>query len=311
MAAQKEEDFVKGDGGYISDESSFYGDDELRSELEHRSATFSPSTYWSTHKSNLTTLALANIASATTTPSSTAPLKLYNPYEGSLSARQLSESIPSFLSRLPPSTTSSLTTGPWISIANPYTTHRLTSSDWASFITLGERILSSFTAQKSALESSMKGRPKGAITRKLTPLRKTVEEQLLAAAKETRCTSGKWMLFPMPEEVDRTWEAVAQGTARGELGIAAKVATDEGGGDRVPRLVCVYTADFADKKDVRRVLEGLVEMGLVKKRGVMGEERGVFYKCDAYTHLGINSGNEWGLKASLYASKDVLAQSDY
>ena len=91
------------------------------------------------------------------------------------------------------------------------------------------------------------------------------------------------MLFPMPEEVDRTWEAVAQGTARGELGIAAKVATDEGGGDRVPRLVCVYTADFADKKDVRRVLEGLVEMGLVKKRGVMGEERGVFYKCGRFS----------------------------
>jgi len=29
---------------------------------------------------------------------------------------------------------------------------------------------------------------------------------------------------------------------------------------------------------------------------------------DAYTHLGINSGNEWGLKASMYASKDVLEQ---
>ena len=27
---------------------------------------------------------------------------------------------------------------------------------------------------------------------------------------------------------------------------------------------------------------------------------------DAYTHLGINAENEWGLKASLFASKDVL-----
>lgn len=27
---------------------------------------------------------------------------------------------------------------------------------------------------------------------------------------------------------------------------------------------------------------------------------------DAYTHLGINSGNEWGIKASLFSSKDIL-----
>lgn len=28
--------------------------------------------------------------------------------------------------------------------------------------------------------------------------------------------------------------------------------------------------------------------------------------ADAFTHLGINSGNEWGIKASLFSSKDVL-----
>ena len=29
---------------------------------------------------------------------------------------------------------------------------------------------------------------------------------------------------------------------------------------------------------------------------------------DAYTHLGIAAGNEWGLKASLFSSKDVLKE---
>lgn len=29
-------------------------------------------------------------------------------------------------------------------------------------------------------------------------------------------------------------------------------------------------------------------------------------EVDAYTHLGVAAGNEWGLKASLFASKDLL-----
>jgi len=29
--------------------------------------------------------------------------------------------------------------------------------------------------------------------------------------------------------------------------------------------------------------------------------------ADAFTYLGINSGNEWGIKASLFSSKDILS----
>jgi len=32
----------------------------------------------------------------------------------------------------------------------------------------------------------------------------------------------------------------------------------------------------------------------------------VVYVVDAFTHLGINSSNPWGLKASLYSSKEAL-----
>lgn len=83
------------------------------------------------------------------------------------------------------------------------------------------------------------------------------------------------MLFPQPADVNRVWGLVAAATAKGELGIAAKVATDGGDGERVSRLVCVYTGDFSDGGDVRRVVEGLVGMGLVGTGG----ERGVYYKC--------------------------------
>lgn len=172
----------------------------------------------------------------------------------------------------------------------------------------GGEILEDFEATRAGIEASMAGKAKSTIGRKLTPLRKQVETDLYAAAKEKGCTAGKWMLFPMAENVNRIWSLVATATAAGELGHAAKVATDEGLGNAKPRLICIYTEDFSDKEDVTRVLKRLVEMGLVKEKGPMGEERGIYYKADAFTHLGIDSKNDWGLKASLFSSRDVLAE---
>ena len=169
-----------------------------------------------------------------------------------------------------------------------------------------ESMLQEFTQKKDDIEKSMAGKAKGTITRKLTPLRKILEENLLAKAKEMNFTNGKWMLFPYPEDVNGQWAIVAEATVNRELGTAAKVAPDSGDGDRTPRLICVYTKDFSDMEDVKRVLERLVELGLVKRKGAAGEERGIYYKCDAFTELGITLGNEWGLKPSLYASKDLL-----
>jgi hypothetical protein len=82
------------------------------------------------------------------------------------------------------------------------------------------------------------------------------------------------MLFPMSEYVDDVWEEVAVGTAERQFGIAAKVSTadEEIGKERkLTWLVCVYTKDFTDRGDVKRVIMKLVELGLV------GEERPVYY----------------------------------
>jgi hypothetical protein len=86
---------------------------------------------------------------------------------------------------------------------------------------------------------------------------------------------------------------------KGELGNTAKVATDDGSGQA--RLICVFTEDFSDMEDVKRVLTTLVEKGLVDE-----EARPIYYKCDAYTHLDIKSNNAYGLKASLFSSRDIL-----
>jgi len=132
--------------------------------------------------------------------------------------------------------------------------------------------------------------------------KKAYEERVLETAKQAQCTTGKWMLFPSRDTVNKTWATVAHATADGQLGIAAKVATDPGEADEAPRLICIYTKDFSDMEDVKRVLEKLLDLGLV------GRERSIYYKCDAYTHLAINSGNEYGFKASLYASKDIFSR---
>ena len=89
---------------------------------------------------------------------------------------------------------------------------------------------------------------------------------------------------------------VVEGTINNHLGSAAKIATSGA------PVICIYTKDFRDVNDVRRVLEELVSMGLVKPR------RAIAYKPDTYTYLDIYKENAqmYGLRASLYTSSKLL-----
>lgn len=114
-------------------------------------------------------------------------------------------------------------------------------------------------------------------------------------------TTSQWMLFPGPDTLVHTWRTVCDGTVRNRLGINSKVAV--GDNQRGPeRLICIYTKDFSDIEDVRRVLEEIIDLGLIQRNS----PRGIYYKCDAWTYLGIESNNPYGLRASHYSSKDVL-----
>ncbi len=243
--------------------------------------------------------------------STSIPVKaLYNVYEGTPNGRQLSETVAAFLSRLPPLTTDLTTSGPWIFIGNPHTNYRHTNEDLRGFKTRGRELLNGFAATKSSMEASMARKAKGIITRNVTPLRKKLETDLFATALEKGCTTGKWMLFPGPDHVNSSWSLVATATANNELGIAAKVATDDGSPNK-SRLICVYTEDFGNKEDVKRVLRRLHALGLCKRNGAFGEGQAIYYKADAYSHLDIMGGNEWGLKPSLYSSRDLLAEENF
>ena len=206
------------------------------------------------------------------------PETLYNPYEGKIYARQLSEPVPTFLELLPPLTTQRSYVGEWIFIANPYGSERPTAEAWARTNAAGAAILADFATKRLAVEAAMKGKPQGSVTRKVNPLREKAKAAILDVARTNRCTDGKWMLFPMPEDVNGVWGIVATATAKGELGTAAKVATEDGQGDRTARLICVYTEDFGNKKDVKRVLLKLEELGLGKRKSEWGQEMGISYK---------------------------------
>ncbi|MCJ1399351.1 hypothetical protein MMC11_002553 [Xylographa trunciseda] len=296
MQAPAEESLVNGDDGYISDDSSFYGDSDPS---EHLCSLAGSTIPLPPAYLRFTTMALTNAAQL----EDPEPKPLYNPYEGKIYARQLSEPVEIFLELLPPRTTQRSYVGEWIFIANPYGSERPTAEEWARTNSAGAAILADFVTRRVAIETKMegKGNSKLAITRKVNPLREKARTAILDVARENGCTDGKWMLFPLPEDVNRVWAVVATATAKGELGTAAKVATEDGKGDRVARLICVYTEDFGNKSDVKRVLLKLGELGLTSRN------RGISYKPDVFTYLDITGDNEWGMKPSLYQSKEALA----
>lgn len=86
------------------------------------------------------------------------------------------------------------------------------------------------------------------------------------------------MLFILPHEVNAVWSVIARATASNDLGIASKVQPDDGGGSRGARLICIYTADFQDMKDIGRVLFKLRDLGFVETKG-----KPIFYKCGTLT----------------------------
>ena len=127
----------------------------------------------------------------------------------------------------------------------------------------------------------MPGKAKGTVTRKVAPLRKQLEVDIFDAAKEMGCITGKWLLFVSPADVDYTWGEVARGTADNELGVAAKVGVNPGeDGNWRDRLICVCTRDFRDKADIKRVLQKLKELSLLRRAD--DGEKLIYYKCGEF-----------------------------
>lgn len=94
-------------------------------------------------------------------------------------------------------------------------------------------------------------------------------------AKRSAILGGKWLVYASDDNINKVWQDIAKATIEGKLGVEAKVSTSKA---KPSYVICIYTSDFLDKKDVMRVRKVLYEMGFKNK---------LSYKPDIYTYLGI------------------------
>ena len=242
---------------------------------------------------------------------------LHNICEGRPGARELSESVDDFLARLPPATTRQTLFLDWIWISNPHIPVRTRSEDRDLLVEGGSQRLQHLSTFIEVTRSS--GQPRNAASREISKARRAAIQDLKDLATACNVVVGKWMLFPSSSAVNKVWETVTRATANNELGHLSKVDTADGSGQ--VRLICVYTEDFNNMDDVARVLKRLSQLGLVKSGP---GARPIYYKSgqsastrlalrltnkspDAWTELGIYSGNKWGLGGSMVRNNPNVA----
>ncbi len=92
--------------------------------------------------------------------------------------------------------------------------------------------------------------------------------------------SGKWLVFVHFSKVDKMWAKIKEATEQGKLGGSSKVATAIPHADATEpdkKVICVYTYDWTDEEDARRVREELRQLGVTWKTA---------YKADVDTLSG-------------------------
>jgi len=94
--------------------------------------------------------------------------------------------------------------------------------------------------------------------------------------------SGKWLIFVDRKNVDEVWAKVKKATEENKLGRLSKVSTAklkpaDLGYQKDRHVICVYTDDWTDEKDVKRVREELRKLGITDK---------IPYKADEDTWSG-------------------------
>lgn len=85
---------------------------------------------------------------------------------------------------------------------------------------------------------------------------------------ESTIRSGKWLVFVDEKDVDEVWAKIRKAVEEGKLGSDAKVATAKPNPNATKpskRVICVYTYDYTDEEDVRRIREELRKLGIASR----------------------------------------------
>ena len=120
--------------------------------------------------------------------------------------------------------------------------------------------------------------------------RQPTTDDLDELARRFKELSGKWMVFAKSSEIDALWSRIASATHSGTLGYFAKVSPRS---DSPSHVICVYTRDYTDRRDVDKVRDGLRRLGVKWSIG---------YKPDVYTHCAVYKGNSWNIAPARYHS---------
>lgn len=103
---------------------------------------------------------------------------------------------------------------------------------------------------------------------------------------------GKWLMhLEAGFKLDHAWEGVARAVLDGRISSAKVSPYNPQGSTR--QVICVYNHDFTDESQV---------VGLDAVIRATGVKCPLYYKPDAYTHLGIYRGNRWKLCPTIYES---------
>ncbi|KAH3920329.1 hypothetical protein HBI56_068580 [Parastagonospora nodorum] len=330
--------------GWISDESSFYGDDDEQDRLHSHCERFNPKYFWSAQKSDLN-VALApykaqsqysvkmtefsEFSTANATLSSSAfPIDrrameearlarlgkrkrepppeavLFNPGQGSPDAWQLGESAEDFVRRLPPLTTS-INTCAWIWAHNPHFDVRDKN-----------KVISHRADDFRSLGTQLLGESLQA--------RQQIQSHNLHGPKAAITRSLNQESKDLQQRI--TDLAVECGVLSGKWMLFPKLEEVNQVWKKVVEGVINNrlgpTAKVApdegkpgdrliciytrDFRDQDDVLRVLLEL---ETMGLVNSGRSIYYKSDAFTYLDLykQTASEYGLQASLYTSFKMMA----
>lgn len=79
---------------------------------------------------------------------------------------------------------------------------------------------------------------------------------------------GKWLIFAKSNEIGQVWAKVKKATEDGRLGGFTKVRTSKANQNTANpdiNVICIYTHDWTDEKDVKRIREELRKLGITNK----------------------------------------------
>lgn len=103
--------------------------------------------------------------------------------------------------------------------------------------------------------------------------------------------SGKWLIFVDKNDVDRVWNTIKQATEDGLLGDSSKVATAKPNTlatDPNKKVICVYTFDWTDEEDVKRIREELRKLGITNRIPYKADEDTLSGKYQVMGHRRIS-----------------------